>query len=145
MFLRLAMGVASPWLAVASFLVPGAAGFVAVRQFEQRHAVEQSGWQGCALGALVGLLCFIPSFLLQVGVIATQGKEAVLGPIRDQAESLPMASEMAQLLEDPFVFAMTIAFGLLLEGVVLVGVSGAGGAIAATAGRSNPDRQRPIQ
>ncbi len=145
MLLRLAMGVASPWLALFSFLAPGAAGYVTVRLFEQRHSVVRSGWQGCGLGAVAGLLCFIPSFLLQVGVILTQGKEAVLGPMREQTESLPMASDMVEFLEDPAVFAMTVAFGLLFEAILVVGISGAGGAIAATTGRSNPDQLRPIQ
>lgn len=145
MLLRLAMGVASPWLALFSFLVPGAAGYFTVRLFEQRHAVVRSGWQGCGLGAVAGLLCFIPSFLLQIGVILTEGKEAVLGPMREQAESLPMASDMVEFLEDPAVFAMTVAFGLLFEAIVLVGISGAGGAIAATISRSNPDQLPPIR
>ena len=145
MLLRLALGIASPWLALFSFLVPGAAGYFTVRLFEQRHAVVRSGWQGCGLGAVAGLLCFIPSLLLQVSVILTQGKEAVLGPMREQAESLPMASDMVQFLEDPAVFATTVAFGLLLEAIVLVGISGAGGAMAVTIGRSNPDRLRPVE
>ena len=145
MLLRLAMGVASPWLALISFLAPGAAGYVTVRLFEQRHSAVRSGWQGCGLGAVAGLLCFIPSFLLQVGVILTQGKEAVLEPMREQTESLPMASDMVEFLEDPAVFAMTVAFGLLFEAILVVGISGAGGAIAATTGRSSPDQLRPIQ
>ena len=127
MLLRLSMSIASPWLALFSFLVPGAAGYLTVRLYEQRHALVRSRWQGCGLGALAGLLCFVPSFLLQIAVILTEGREAVLGPMREQAGNLPMGSEMVEFLEDPAVFAMTVAFGLLFEAIVLVGISGAGG------------------
>ena len=42
-----------------------------------------------------------------------------------------MAEDMAALLEDPVLFAITIAFGLAFEAVLLLLVSGIGGAIAA--------------
>lgn len=87
------------------------------------------------MGALTGLLCFVPSFLMQVGVILVNGKEAVLGPLREQAEGLPAAAEFAGLLEDPTVFAMVIGFGLLFEAIALIGVSAAGGAVAVAASR----------
>ena len=131
MFLRFGIGVMSPLLAMLSYLIPCAAGYAAVRLFEKRQRMVKGILEGCMLGALTGLLCFLPSFFLQLYVLATQGKEAVLGPIRDQAEKFPMAEDMAALLEDPVLFAITIAFGLALEAVLLLLVSGIGGAIAA--------------
>ncbi len=135
MFLRFGLGVMSPLLAMLSYLVPCGAGFVTVRSFEKRQRMVRSVWEGLGLGALTGLLCFLPSLFLQLSVLATQGKEAVLGPIRDQVEQFPMATDVASMLEDPFIFAMTIAFGLTVEAFLLLAVSGIGGAIAATAGR----------
>ena len=85
--------------------------------------------QACGLGALSGLLCFLPSGLLQAAVIAVQGKEAVLGPLREQAEGLP-AVDIVGFLEDPAVFAVVVLFGLLFEAVALIGMAAAGGAIA---------------
>ena len=135
MFLRLAMGAAGPWLALFSFLVPAGAGYLTVRRFEHRNGRVHRTWEGCGLGALTGLLCFVPSFLMQVGVILVNGKEAVLGSLREQAEGLPAAAEFAGLLEDPTVFAMVIGFGLLFEAIALIGVSAAGGAVAVAASR----------
>ena len=129
MLLRLAMGAAGPWLALVSFLVPAGAGYLTVRRFEQGHGNVRSRWTGCGLGALSGLLCFLPSGLLQVAVIVVQGKEAVLGPLREQAESLP-AVDIVGFLEDPAVFAVVVLFGLLFEAVAVIGMSAAGGAIA---------------
>ena len=131
MFLRFGIGVMSPLLAMLSYLIPCGAGYAAVRLFEKRQRMVKGILEGCMLGALTGLLCFLPSLFLQLFVLATQGKEAVLGPIRDQAEMFPMAEDMATLLEDPVLFAITIAFGLALEAVLLLLVSGIGGAIAA--------------
>ena len=131
MFLRFGIGVMSPLLAILSYLIPSGAGYAAVRLFERRQRMVKGVLEGCMLGALTGLLCFLPSLFLQLYVLATQGKEAVLGPIRDQAEVFPMAEDMAALLEDPVLFAITIAFGLAFEAVLLLLVSGIGGAIAA--------------
>ncbi len=139
--LRFTFGVLSPLLALFSYLVPGAAGYVAVRFFEKRNSSVTRSWLGCGLGALTGLLCFLPSFVLQLSTIMIQGKEGYLGAIREQADDLPMATEMLQILEDPAVFAMVIVFGLVLEGLVLLLVSAAGGALAVTVGRSRMERQ----
>ena len=130
-FLRFGVGVMSPLLAALSYVIPGGAGYVTVRLFEKRRRLVRGVADGCILGALTGLLCFLPSLFLQLSVLAIQGKEAVLGPIRDQAGMLPLASEMATLLEDPLFFALTVAFGLAVEAVLLLVVSGIGGAIAA--------------
>ncbi len=124
-------GALFAWL---GYLVPGGAGFLAVRRFEKRHPVAQGGWQGFGIGALTGLACFVPSFLLLVSVLATQGREAILGPMRDQVESLGLGSEVQRLLEDPAVFAMMMAFSMAFEALLLVLTAGAGGAIAARAG-----------
>ena len=139
MFLRFAVGVAGPLLAILSYLIPGGAGFASVRLFEKRHRRLQSVWEGLGLGALTGLLCFLPSLILQLSVLAIQGKEAILDPLRAQTERFPMAAEMADMLEDPLVFAITIAFGLTVEAVLLLGVAGSGGAIAAKSSRSQPN------
>ena len=86
MFLRFAVGVAGPLLAILSYLIPGGAGFASVRLFEKRHRRLQSVWEGLGLGALTGLLCFLPSLILQLSVLAIQGKEAILDPLRAQTE-----------------------------------------------------------
>ena len=139
MFVRFAVGVAGPLFAILSYLIPGGAGFASVRLFEKRYRCLQSVWEGFGLGALTGLLCFLPSLILQLSVLAVQGKEAILGPLRAQAEQFPMASEMADMLENPLVFAVTVTFGLAVEAVLLLGVAAGGGAVAAKASRSQPN------
>jgi hypothetical protein len=131
MFLRFALGVMGPLLAALSYLIPCGAGYASVRLFEKRRAMLKSTTQGCYIGAWTGLLCFLPSLFLQLSILATHGKEAVLGPIRDQAETFPMATDVATMLEDPFVFAVTVTFGLAVEALLLVAASGIGGALAA--------------
>lgn len=125
--LRLVLGLASPWLALLAFLVPGLAGCLAVIRYRQRYGEISSGWQACAVGALAGLLCFLPSCLLQLTVLATQGAEAILGPMRDQAGWVSMPAETVGLLEDPVVFAIVVTFGLLFDAVVSVGLAAVGG------------------
>lgn len=125
--LRLALGLVSPWLAVLAFLVPGLAGCLAVIRYRQRNGQISRAWQACVLGALAGLVCFLPSCLLQLTVLASQGAEAILGPMRDQAGWLSMPAETVGFLEDPVVFAVVVAFGLLFDAVVSIGLAAVGG------------------
>ena len=144
MLLRVVVSVASPLLALLSYLIPGCAGFASVRLFERRHAAVRSSWHGFGIGALTGLLCFVPSLLLQIAVLAQQGREAVLGPLRDQAEGLPMSAELLEILKDPAVFATAVAFAMIFECVLMLGSSGAGGAVAAATGHRRSGTSRPV-
>ncbi len=129
-FLRFVVGLLNPLFGLLSFLIFGGAGYAAVRAFETRNGAVTGVWRGCGIGALTGLLCFLALLATQVAVIAAEGREAILGQIREQAEALPGASDLAQVLEDPFLFAITIAFSLFLEAVFVLVFSSAGGAIA---------------
>ena len=136
MLARLAMGMLSPLLGALSYAVAAGAGFVTVQRFERQHAAVSGSWHGFGIGALTGLLCFVPSIVLLGAALATQGRDAILAPIREQAESLPMGGEVSRLIEDPSVFAMVMALGLLVEAGLLAISAGVGGAVAAA--RSRP-------
>lgn len=129
-FLRFVVGLLHPLFGLLSFLIFGGAGYAAVRAFETRNGAVTGVWRGCGIGALTGLLCFLVLLATQIAVIATEGREAILGQIREQTDALPWASDLARVLEDPFMFAMTIAFSLFLEALFLLVFSSAGGAIA---------------
>ncbi len=131
--LRLAIVALSPALSVLAFAVPGAAGYMSVRLFEQRSAPIGGIWQGCGLGALTGLLCFLPSLVVQLATFAMEGRESVLSALREQEQGSPMVTAALAALEDPLVFALVIAFGIFVEACLLLAVSGAGGALAAKA------------
>lgn len=129
--LRFVVGLLNPLFGLLSFLIFGGAGYAAVRGFETRNGSVTGFWHGCGIGALTGLLCFLVLLATQIAVIAAEGREAILGQIREQTEALPWASDLARVLEDPVMFAMTIAFSLFLEALFLLVFSSAGGAIAA--------------
>ncbi len=136
---RFTVGVLNPVLALLSYLFLAAAGFIAVRLFQKRNNVLGSVWMGCGLGALTGLFCFLPSLLLQLSTLAVQGREGYLGAIQERAGDFPMTAEMVRILEQPGVFAMVIAFGLALEGLLVLASSVAGGALAARRSQAGLD------
>ena len=137
-FVRFGLGVLGPAIATLSFAAIPAAGYVTVRLFEKAQRRNTVGWEGLVLGLLAGLLCFLPSLVLQLLALATQGREAILAPIRAQAEQFPLAVDMAAMLEDPVVFAVTVGVGLTAELLLLLLFSGIGGAFAGRASRSRP-------
>lgn len=129
---RYTLSALSPWLAILSYLILFLAGFLTVLRFKKRNAAAgTSVWLGFGLGALTGVLCFVPSLLLQVSVLAGQGLQGYLDAVREQAGDFPMTAEMMRILEEPGVLATVIAFSLVLECVILLGATGAGGALAA--------------
>ncbi len=130
-FLRFALGLASPSIALLAFGAVLPAGGAAVWRLTQRAVPVRSVWQGFGVGALTGLVCFLPSLLVQIATFSAQGRDAMLEAFRRQQEGSPMGSALVSVLEDPTMFAMVIAAGLFVEACSLAVVAGAGGALAA--------------
>ena len=129
--LRFGLGLLAPVLAPLAFLVMIPAGSVAVRRLSRSVAPVGSAWQGFGVGALTGLLCFVPSLVVQVASHVAQGRQSMLEVLRRQLEGSPMADALMSALDDPAVFAAVIALGLFVEACGLVVIAGAGGALAA--------------
>lgn len=134
--LRFGLAMMSPLLAMLSYLIPCGAGFATVRLFEKRERIVDSVPEGGGIGAMTGLLCLLPSVFLQLFVLAIRGKEAVLAPISDQAGTVPLLGDLLNLLQDPIYFAIAVAFGLALDGLLLLAGACAGGMIAAKLSRN---------
>ena len=135
--LRFVVGLLDPILGLLSFLIAGGAGFAAVREYERRCAARASTWLGCGLGALVGALCAVMSLAVQFGIVAMAGGiDGLIERIHRSADTLPWASEISGLLEDPVVVMVVLAFGWLLESLFLIAFSSVGGALGAKVRRS---------
>lgn len=129
--LRYLLLLSFPSFAVHSLLVPAIAGFATVRLSGSNGETLQGARAGFLLGAAAGLLIFLVSAAVQLAVLSAQGREVLLEPAREMAEGIAAPAELTRWLEDPVVFAVAVALGMALEAVVLAGVSGAGGALAA--------------
>ncbi len=138
---RLTFGALGPFLAVLSYLAPLGSGYLAVRFFEKRNRHVKSPWLGLGLGAVAGLLCFVPSLLLQLSALAAQGREGFLKVLGERADEIPFSAEILPILEQPGVFAMAIAFALMIEGLFLLATSGMGGVLAVSSGRIRAGRR----
>jgi hypothetical protein len=103
----------------------------AVRRFEKRVAPISGLWHGFGVGALTGLLCYLPSLVTQLAVLGGQGQEAFLEALREQAESSSLIAGAVTALEDPTVFWGALVFTILVEAMVLTAGAGAFGALAA--------------
>ena len=103
----------------------------AVRRFERKVAPISGLWHGFGVGALTGLLCYVPSLVMQLAMLGGQGREAFLGALREQAENSSLIAGAVTALEDPAVFWLALAFTTLVEAMVLTAGAGAFGALAA--------------
>ena len=129
--LRAVLPLLVPSLLLRSLLLPAAAGFASVRLFQARHGPPRNAMHGFGIGAAAGLLTFLGSAAILLSVLAARGKEVILAPAREVAETLPLQGGFEEWLEDPTVFAVGIVSALALEAVSLLAVSGGGGALAA--------------
>ena len=105
--------------------------YYAVRRFEQRVAPVSGWWHGFGLGALTGLLCYLPMLVTQLAVLGGPGQEAFLEAMREQAQDSPIIAGAATALEDPTVFWGAMVLTILVEATVLVAGAGGFGALAA--------------
>ena len=103
----------------------------AVRRFERRVAPISGIWHGFGVGALTGLLCYLPTLLTQLAVLGGQGQGAFLEALREQAGNSPLIAGAVTALEDPTVFWAAFFLTILVEALVLVAGAGAFGALAA--------------
>ena len=117
--------------AMLGFGVVWLAAHYAVRRFEQRVAPISGLWHGFGVGALTGLLCYLPSLVTQLAVLGGQGQEAFLEALREQAENSSLIAGAVTALEDPTIFWGALAFTILVEAMVLTAGAGAFGALAA--------------
>ena len=105
--------------------------YYAVRRFEQRVAPVSGLWHGFGVGALTGLLCYLPTLVTQLAVLGGPGQEAFLEALREQAQESPIIAGAATALEDPTVFWGAMVLTILVEATVLVAGAGGFGALAA--------------
>ena len=105
--------------------------YYAVRRFEQRVAPVSGLWHGFGVGALTGLLCYLPTLVTQLAVLGGPGQEAFLEALRQQAQDSPIIAGAATALEDPTVFWGAMVLTILVEATVLVAGAGGFGALAA--------------
>ena len=133
--LRAVLPLFAPSLLLHSLFIPAAAGFASVRLFQARRNPAPSPMRAFGIGALAGLLTFLGSAAMLLGLLAAHGREVILAPAREAAEAFSMQGDLERWLEDPTVFALAIASGLTIEAVSLLAVSGGGGALAAKTGR----------
>ncbi len=115
------LGIGVVWLAA----------YYAVRRFEQRVAPVSGSWHGFGVGALTGLLCYLPTLVTQLAVLGGPGQEAFLEALQEQAQDSPIIAGAATALEDPTVFWGAMALTILVEATVLVAGAGGFGALAA--------------
>ena len=105
--------------------------YYAVRRFEHRVAPVSGLWHGFGVGALTGLLCYLPTLVTQLAVLGGPGQEAFLEALREQAQESPIIAGAATALEDPTVFWGAMVLTILVEATVLVAGAGGFGALAA--------------
>ena len=103
----------------------------AVRRFERKVAPISGLWHGFGLGALTGLLCYLPTLFTQLAMLGGQGQEALLEALREEAGNSPLIAGAVTALEDPTVFWGALLLTILVEALVLVAGAGAFGALAA--------------
>lgn len=120
-FFAAMLGIGIVWLAA----------YYAVRRFEQTVAQVSGLWHGFGVGALTGLLCYLPTLVTQLAVLGGPGQEAFLEALREQAQDSPIIAGAATALQDPTVFWGAIALTILVEATVLVAGAGGFGALAA--------------
>ena len=128
---RIVASLAGPVMGAVAIAAMIPAGGVAVKRLSRSITPVTSAWQGFGVGALTGLLCFLPSLVVQVVTHVAQGREPMLEMLQQQAS--PMAGALMSALEDPAIFALVIILGLFVEACGLVVVAGAGGSLAAWA------------
>ena len=115
------LGIGVVWLA----------GYYAVRRFGERVAPVSGLWHGFGVGAVTGLLCYLPTFVTQLLVLGGPGQEAFLEAMQEQARESPLIAGAATALEDPAVFWGAMALTMLVEATVLLAGAGGFGALAA--------------
>lgn len=120
-FVAAMLGIGVVWLAA----------YYAVRRFEQRVAPVSGLWHGFGVGALTGLLCYLPTLVTQLAVLGGPGQEAFLEALQEQAQDSPIIAGAATALEDPTVFWGAMVLTILVEATVLVAGAGGFGAVAA--------------
>ncbi len=119
------------------FMIYPAAGYMTVVSLLKKHDSPVSLRKGCGLGGVTGIFSFIVQLVFIAVAMLTAGSNSLMESVRKQEGNLIPAEIIDQLMNDPTMFMMMLVAALLVQGVVMIGLSALGGAAAIKFNRSS--------
>lgn len=124
-----------PFLSFLCFLWWPGAGFLAVYRYRRRTGLTPTVAEGAKLGWITGVLTFCVSLfvLALVSLVSGEGgfSELIRGQLLQAVGDEEMRRQMSELLKSSTFVAFLVLFSLLMQFMITVGFTAAGGALCA--------------